>query len=160
MTRVTKVPTQKDKPKQYKRGIDWLSEQIDLSILFRIKGRPGLWMPKSVPKKNGMVRMEEFGSEEECTIDKKNLTGLNNLGIRMYDQSVLPFTEALDNLQKYAQNNIISNDWHITEIGALSTMEVICPGYDNDSFKVYHARKAIQWYNELIIGIRNASKES
>jgi len=157
MTRVTKVPKQKNKPKQYKKGIDWLSEQVDLSVLFRIKGRPGLWWPKVKPQKNGMVRMERFGTDEECTIDKKNLTGLHNLGIRMDDQSVLPFTEALDNIQKHCENKT-TDEWGF--FSEDTGRQFICPGYDPDSFKRYHARKVIGWYNELIIGIRNASKES
>ena len=153
----TKIPSQKKKTKQYKRGIDWLSEQVDLSILFRIKGVAGLWMPISKPRKNGLLRMERFGADDvKLTVNKNYLTSINNMGIRMADRAVLPFTEALDNLQKNCNNQTtieFGPDIHEDVF-----MNILCPNFDPDSFKIYHARKVIKWYNELIEGVRNANK--
>ncbi len=154
MTEITKIPSQKNKKKQYKRGIDWLSEKCDLEVLYRIKGRSGLWMPITQPMNNGMLRMERFGEGDKCTVNKNKLSGLHGTAIRMEDQAVLPLPEAIDNIQKHCQNQT-TDEYGI--VGNDLALSIICPDYDPDSFKSHHGRKVVVWYNELIKGVRRAS---
>ena len=149
----------KKKPKQYKKGIEWLSEQIDLSVLFRIKGRQGLYLPVTKSNKGGMLRMVRFSDKKESyTVNRNILSGLDQALIK--NEKHGEFTtlgQAFDNLQKKFENKIIPQDTYRSDNDVLILyMCIICPGYDPQSFKVYHAIKIILWYNELILSIQKA----
>ncbi len=153
----TKIPSQKKKTKQYKRGIDWISKQVELEVLFTVKGTGGLWMPLTKPLKNGILLMERFGTGEKKHIKKSLLSGIGTTSIPMNRQAVLPLGEAFDNLQRYWRNSTVIEAVAKDDQEVIEMKRVICPDFDPDGFKSYHAKKVIIWYNELIEGIRNAS---
>ena len=47
----------KPKKRPYAKGIDWLSESINIDVMYRVKGRQGIFMPRAKPQKSGLVRM-------------------------------------------------------------------------------------------------------
>lgn len=156
------VSTGEPKP-PYKEGQEWLSEIIDTSTMYRVKGWQGLYTPRTLPSKSGIVKMVRFMSDETHWVSKKELQGLasaviyktiltdaNGKKIRV----AITLSEALDNLQEHFDSQ---------PTGELSTaqkqdiMEIICPDYDETAFKDYHAKKIVQWYNEIITAINKAS---
>ena len=94
----------KPKKKPYAKGIDWLSESIDTNVLYRIKGKKGLFMPVTKPNKAGLVRMLRFMSEEAYTVNKSLLSGLGGAIIYKSNGETITLLDAFDNLQKHFKN--------------------------------------------------------
>ena len=67
--------------------------------------------------------------------------------------------DAFDNLQEFCDNDVTSSNEQMI-VGIKSQMNVICPDYDPDMFKDYHAKKIVKWYDEIITAINNATEES
>jgi len=148
----------KSKKKPYAKGIDWLSESIDIDSMYRVKGRPGLFIPITKPNKSGLVRMERFMSRyttiETHTVHISTLQGLKGVVVYKRTGETITLLEAFDNLQKEFKNQSAGN---IDVWDKNNMMEVICPHYHPDKFKDYHAKKIIMWYNEIVSAIKIAS---
>ena len=142
------------KKKSYAKGIDWLSESIDTNVMYRIKGRQGLFMPITKPNKAGLVRMLRFMSEEVYTVNKSLLSGLGGAIIYKSNGETITLLDAFDNLQKYFKNKSTGD---IDPLDKHKIMDIICPNYDPDRFRDYHAKKIVMWYNEIITAINVAS---
>ena len=98
-----------------------------------------------------------FGEKKQ--INKSLLLGIGNSAIPMNKKAVLPLSEAFDNLQKHMKNEPIPPTYPtdgrpVEEI----FIPIICPDFDPDGFKVYHARKVMKWYNYLIEGVRKSNE--
>ncbi len=159
----------------YKEGIEWLSEQFDIEVLYRVKGYQGLFLPTSVPRKKGkntgIIRMERFMNEKESyVVHKDTIEGVGGSFImtlvadendpeRSVPGKPMPIAEAFDNLQKHTDHNMILGNWEITQKDVYKMMTAICPDHDPDAFKVHHARKIVKWYNELVQGAFNAEAQ-
>ena len=146
----------KKKPQKrpYAKGIDWLSESIDTNVMYRIKGKQGLFMPVTKPNKANLIRMIRFMKDEAYTVNKSLLNGLGGAVIYKLDGKTITLLDAFDNLQKHFKNKSTGD---IDPLGKYKTMDVICPNYDPDKFRDYHARKIVIWYNEIITAINVAS---
>lgn len=144
----------KTKKPLFKEGIEWLSEIIQTEVLYRIKGKQGLFTPVTKPNKGNLLRMVRFMSNEAYTVNKSLLEGLGSVAIYTEHGKDITLSDAFDNLQKHFDNQptgeIKTENKHLL-------MEIICPDYDHDRFKDYHAKKIIQWYNEIITAINTAS---
>ena len=151
ITEETQVKETKKEP--LKEGVEWISECIDLKQLFGIKGRPGLYIPATRPNRSGLVRMQRLLSMEAYTVNQILLQALDGTVIFKDDMSTIGLAEAFDNLQKHCNNEL-----HSGNIDGL-IMHVICPDYDIDKFKLYHAKKVIQWYNEIVQAIKEPYSE-
>lgn len=147
--------TKEVKPKKppYAKGIDWLSESININILYRIKGKQGLFMLITKPNKSNLVRMIRFMKDEPYTVNKHHLVGLGRAIIYKANRETITLSEAFDNLQKHFKNQPTGE---LTLWDRQDIMEVICPDYGSE-FKDYHAKKIIMWYNEIITAINTAS---
>ena len=146
--------TKKPKRRPYAKGIDWLSESIDTNVMYRMKGRHGIFMPISKRNKSDLIRMARFMADEAYTVNKSLLEGLGGAIIYKKDGKSISLSEAFDNLQKYFKNQKSGN---IDLLDKADIMIVICPGYDPDRFRDYHARKIVIWYNEIVTAINVAS---
>lgn len=144
----------KPKKKPYAKGIDWLSESIDTNVLYRVKGRQGLFMAVSRPNKSNLVRMARFMQDEAYTVNKSMLNGLGGAIIYKCNGETITLLDAFDNLQKHFKNKSTGD---IDPLDKHDTMDIICPGYRPDKFKDYHAKKIVTWYNEIITAINIAS---
>lgn len=144
------------KPKKppYAKGIDWLSESIDINVLYRIKGKQGLFMPITKPNKSNLIRMIRFMKDEAYTVNKSMLGGLGGAVIYKSNGKTITLLDAFDNLQKHFKNKSTGD---IDPLDKRKTMDVICPGYHPDRFKDHHAKKIVMWYNEIITAINVAS---
>jgi len=155
--KVKKVEKKPEK-KPYAEGIDWLSESIDIDVLFRVKGRQGIFTPTTKPNKSGLVRMQRFMSGftliEAYTVHSSILQGLGGVVIYKENNETITLSEAFDNLQLQFKNQSTGDidSWDKEDI-----MAIICPGYHVDKFRDYHAKKIIMWYNEIVSAIKIAS---
>ena len=142
------------KKKPYAKGVDWLSESIDTNVMYRIKGRQGLFMPITKPNKSNLVRMVRFMKDEAYTVNKAMLNGLKGAKIYKTNGETITLLDAFDNLQKHFKNKSTGD---IDSLDKNKTMDIICPGYRPDKFKDYHAKKIVTWYNEIVTAINIAS---
>ena len=140
--------------KPYAKGIDWLSESIDIDVMYRIKGRQGLFMPVTKPNKSNLVRMVRFMQDEAYTVNKSLLSGLGGAVIYKSNGETITLLDAFDNLQKHFKNKSTGN---IDPLDKHDTMDIICPDYHPDKFKDHHAKKIVTWYNEIVTAINVAS---
>ena len=134
--------------------IESLSEVVNIEIMYRIKGKQGLFMPNSMPNKSGLISMVRFMSIERITVSKSLLEGLGGTLIYKDSGKTITLSDAFDNLQKHFDNEPTGE---LTVDSKDELMDVICPDYDKDKFKGYHAKKIIQWYNEIVTAINLAS---
>lgn len=144
----------KPKKKPYAKGIDWLSESIDTNVLYRIKGRQGLFIPITKPNKSDLVRMVRFMKDEAYTVNKSLLSRLGKAVLYKCNGETITLLDAFDNLQKHFKNKSTGD---IDPLDKYDTMDIICPNYNSDKFKDYHAKKIVMWYNEIITAINIAS---
>ncbi len=151
---IKKAKITKSKKKPYAKGIDWLSESINIDVMYRIKGRQGLFTPVSRPNKSNLVRMVRFMKDEAYTVDKSILSGLRGAIIYKINGETITLLNAFDNLQKHFKNQSTGD---IDSLDKKKTMDIICPGYRPDKFKDYHAKKIVTWYNEIVTAINIAS---
>ncbi len=140
--------------KKYAKGIDWLSEVIDIDVLYRIKGRQGLFMPITKTNKSNLIRMVRFMSNEAHTVNKSLFEGLRGAIIYKRNDKTITLSEAFDNLQKHFKNQ---KSGSIELLDRHEIMEVICPDYHPEKFRDYHAKKVVIWYNEIVSVINAAS---
>jgi len=154
-------PTEEKKRPPFKEGVEWLSDQIDLDVMFRVKGHQGLFIPASFTRKKGknagIINMKRFMNEKESHVVHVNkLQGLEGFIIIRLKDDPITLGEALDNLQEYCDNKT-TTDKRI--MGRVAAMEIICPGHDPDEFKPYHAEKIIKWYDEIVTAIAKAQED-
>ena len=142
------------KKKHYAKGIDWLSESINIDVMYRIKGKQGLFMPVTKPNKSKLVRMVRFMQDEACTVNKSFLSGLGGSVIYKCNGETITLLCAFDNLQKHFKNKSTGD---IDPLDKYEIMDIICPEYHTGKFKDYHAKKIVMWYNEIITAINVAS---
>lgn len=138
----------------YAKGIDWLSESIDINVLYRIKGKQGLFMPITKSNKSNLVRMIRFMKDEAYMVNKYHLVGLGGAIIYKANNETITLLDAFDNLQKHFKNQSTGD---IDVLDKHDIMDIICPDYHTEKFKDYHAKKIIMWYNEIISAINTAS---
>lgn len=80
---VEKQLEKKAEPKKpFRKGVTWLSECIQISDMYRVKGRPGIWLMFANPHKSGVVRMQQFLTVNYCTVPLSTLEPLGNLIIK------------------------------------------------------------------------------
>lgn len=142
--------------KPFRKGVVWLSETIAIWDMFRVKGKPGIWLMHARPHKSGMVRMQQFLTVNYCTVRTDTLEGLSELIIKKEVGDDMPLIEAFDNLQEYSDNKPFDET---PNYKSESFLNIICSGYDPDEFKHYHAKKIVAWYNELVIGLNDKENE-
>ena len=156
-TQEAKVGEAEPKKPPFRDDIEWLSDTLNIDVMYRVRGRPGLYMPITKPNKSGLIRMIRFMSDEGCWVSAKALEGLANAVIYKMDGSTIALLEAFDNLQEHFDNKPSGE----LMMGVKEDlMNAICPGYDSDLFKGYHAKKIINWYNEIVLAINTASESS
>ena len=136
-----------------------LSKKVDLSILYRVKTKPGLYYPAANPSKNGFVRMIRYGgSDEAYTVNKKDCQGpLSGVVIYQKGMKAYPLSKVLDRLQKHFKGEPVDieafietlENWPL-EPQRLETLEIICPDVDPGAFKIHHVKRALTWYNEIL----------
>ena len=157
--------TETKKP-PYAEGIEWLSENIDIEVMYRIKGKQGIFMPVSKPNKSGMIRMVRFMLDEAYTVNKFYLQGLSGSVIYKDNGETSSLLDSFDNLQKHFKNqSTYCKDLETSTVEKQmeligdkeDIMNVVCPDYDPYRFKDYHVLKIIKWYNEIISAINKAS---
>lgn len=148
---------QKQSKGEFSPGVEWLSESIDMETMFRVKGKQGLWCPKTRPNKAGMLYMNRFMSNEGRIINRTNLQGFGNAVIFTHDGD-LSLLEAFDNLQKHSDNDVIDPDEFLNDPKTIEkNMNIIAPNH-TQQFKEYHARKVVIWYNEIVYAVNEAAK--
>ena len=154
-TQEAKVGEAEPKKPPFRDDIEWLSEVVEIDVLYRVKGYRGLFMPSTKPNKSGLIRMIRFMSDEGCWVHNRALEGLKGAVIYREGGDTITLLEAFDNLQAHFDNKPSGE----LMMGVKEDlMNAICPGYDSDLFKGYHAKKIINWYNEIVLAINTASE--
>ena len=151
---VKKDPNMRGKCKQ---AVGWISKQVVLTTLYRIKGAPGLWVPNSVPNANKILQAKRYLRVQTCTVHLSKMQQLTNALIYDNEGGAVPLPWALDNLQEHFKSET-TGDLKVEDKEKL--MEIICPNYDKKHFKDYHAMKIIKWYNEIIYSLNEHKKDA
>ena len=152
----TKEPEIKKK-EPFAEGVEWISESVDLNTIFRVKGKSGIWVPITRPNRGGMLGMRRWMTDETITTHKSNLQTMNGAVIFKKKGKTITILEAFDNLQKHFNNNI-TGEIHTEDQEKI--MEIICPKYDPRKFRDYHAKRIIEWYNQIVYTINQTSGEN
>lgn len=144
----------------YKEGAVWLSESLNLNHLYRVKGHQGLFTPRRTPNKSGMIPMQGFMGTNQLIVKRTELEALGGAVIFKDSytdkvQDTITLAEAFDNLQEHFDSKT-TGDISILEKSSLKG--IICPNYDWDKFKDYHAKKIIGWYNIIIYAINKTEE--
>ena len=140
---------------------------IDLSTIYRVLSKPGLYYPRANPTKQGFVSMERLGgSDEYYTVHKSRIHGPLSLMV------VFTFTKQgrghrslnfiLKRLQGKYKNDIVDIEAFMAEydqsmlehgdgkVGYIVMNDIICPHADPNQFRRHHVKRILGWYNELI----------
>ncbi len=73
-----------------------LSKQIDTDLLFRITGKPGIWIPRAVKDKINMVPMQHFANPmEQAYASKGKLKQIKSL----FESPGITFDDMLDTIE-------------------------------------------------------------
>lgn len=144
----------------YKEGQEWLSETIDTNILFRVKGKQGLYTPRTNPNKSNILKMVRFMDDETHWVKTNILEQIGGAVIykapkdgKVHTETIT-LSDAFDNLQEYLDSQPVPEIYFTHQRGI---MHFICPGYDEEQFLPRHATKVMKWYNEIITAINKAS---
>lgn len=128
---------------------------IAFNTIFRLKGKKGLWYPITSPNKAKMVGFRELLGTATATVNLKNCQCLNDFVIYKNDGSTIKLSDAFDNLV-WLGKSLAVND--IKSVPNDQLMTAICPDYDADRFKDYHAKKIVDWFVEVTTKIDARSK--
>lgn len=132
-----------------------LSEQVDYTRIYKVKGESGLWSPKGTASKGNMVRMYKYGGGDAITIHMKNIEGLiGKFVIIKNDGSGIPLSEAIDNCQTHFKNEPIDIAFQMAGADTIDLREKICPNYNEVLFERKHLRQLLGFYNVILQGVK------
>ncbi len=126
-------------------------ESINFKQLFRIKGKKEIYFSITQKNKSGVIGMCEFLGDKKCSVTLSDIESLDVV-FHKYDGSEIKMSEVFDNLDREGLQ-IIQECKSIAWL-----MEIICPGFDSDLFKEYHAEKVIKWFIEIKTKINSKSE--
>jgi hypothetical protein len=144
-----------------------IGDMIDFNNLYRLKGHEKIWSPVSDVHKSGMVTFVEWltkghkktvhkdaviklghyffaTTEFEPVLDEDGNEQLDKKGKTIERLKRLHISDILNNLNAHFVDVNVDDSTHIFEL-----MEVMCPNFDRDEFKPYHAKQVVKWYNEI-----------
>jgi len=128
-----------------------LSEAIDFNNIYRVKGKKGLYFPLSKPNKGNLVGMANLTNHEDrFTSNTSTLICLGHLVIHKNDKTHITLGVAFDNLKEHFENN--------KELSDKDVCSVICPDYDDELFKPYHAKSIVEWFHTINKFVEDNSK--
>jgi hypothetical protein len=133
-------------------------EMIDITSLFVINGRPGLYMLRAVKKNDGILPVQQWlGERKNLVVRTKGrenpLIQLGKVVIHtkfkneneQWVHDNMPLQAVFDGLHEHVKNGGEINRLLEGEVEEL--MEIVAPYYDPDEFRHYHMEKIIKWYN-------------
>jgi len=154
-------------------------EQFDFQSIFRVKEKKGLYYPISGVNKSGMICVTGiFGSGDKHIAKAGNLICLGHLEfattkmvkvqvpklkskmkvvgeeleevemVEIEQLKRLSMSEVFTNLSNYC---IESEDYAFEKITIENLMGYMCPNFDPDEFKKYHAVQVLGWYIEVTL---------
>jgi hypothetical protein len=127
-------------PVEVSEEVETFGSSIDFNNLFRVKGKQGLFVPNSTVNKSGLINMVGFLDRKNShTVLASSLVRLGDLSIITTESENCSLSEAFDNLHSYYEL--------LPKKSAEEMMAVICPNYDDSEFKVYHAKRILEWYD-------------
>ena len=125
-------------------------EVVDISDLFVVKGKPGIWMLRSTKVHDGIVPLQAwFDKKTNITVREKNVMRLGAMIIWVVLEGKvpveMPLQDAFHNLHEAKKSGVnveysTLSDGEITDL-----MEKVAPGFIDD-FKKHHLRDIIKWY--------------
>jgi len=152
MTTATKAKPKKKRAPRQKREV--LSKVLDIDSMARVHGMSGIYTTRTI-NSGQMILVTRFMTDESKPIAKHRIESLGDKMI-WSENGVIKITEAFDNLQKHCKNKKTPDELTTEQLEFM--MGIICPGYDPEKFKFYHAVKIIGWYNEIITKINEFLK--
>jgi hypothetical protein len=126
-----------------------MSQKIDLTQVYRVKGESGLFTISSEPNKSGIIGMRRFGGGE--TVKSLRVKDLENLSLLRF--FFIPPNKTQEEMvgKKYALTlgQVLDNLEKAEKEGKKLSMEIAVPNYDEDEFKPYHFKSVIKYYTTL-----------
>lgn len=137
----TKRKPIKKKVEKKKEGLD----RIDFALIFRIRGKQGLFIGLSAFNKGGFCKAVNILDPEATVVVKGDFlqmlgdfifatdAGLDDLLIEAVLQNLIDYKEANEGADVYTMDEEV-------------LMHIMCPNYDEDQFKDYHCRKVLMFF--------------
>ena len=128
-------------------------EQFNFNEIYRIKGKPGLYNPRSEVSKSNMVNLGGFLNPNiTTTVNANDLICLNWYDFITTEPAekgykVLKLNKVFDNIFNYIAE---TNDFKLTQISIGAFKEMAVPNFDDNQFKDYHAELIKKWYLEIV----------
>lgn len=129
-------------------------EQFNFNEIYRIKGKPGLYNPRSEVSKSNMINLGGFLNPNITTTVNANdlicLGWYDFITTEPADKGgfkVLKLTKVFDNIFEYIEQ---TNDFKLTQISIGAFKEMAVPNFDDNQFKDYHAELIKKWYLEIV----------
>ena len=122
-----------------------ISKKIDLRLIYRVKGRDKLFVPVSPVNKGGMVGMCEFMGVNTISVHQNAIECLNNFTFYANSGNGVTMGQAFDNIEALDNETTLGLKGMLAE----SLMNTICPDFDQNYFKPYHAIRFMNWYFEI-----------
>jgi len=134
---------------------DGIGDMINFKQIFRLKGYQKVWTPVSEVNKSGMIGFAEWlNKTNKKTVHKRDVIRLadfwfNTIKLDEEKKTVekqIHISEVFNNLNAhFIDEDIVFNDYEMTS----ELMLIMCPDYDGNAFKPYHAKQVVKWYNEI-----------
>lgn len=149
-TKSVELPIEKDEK---------LSDQLDLSTIYTIDGKPGLWYCKGFNKNSNMGGFSQWlveGHNPSVTAHSKNVKRLSNFVFITDKDEEVKFEKVVENLMEAYPDGISDDEFKMRPAHA---MAVAVPNYNPDDFKEYHMKKVIKWFNIIAERLNKVNEE-
>jgi len=131
-----------------KKEVLGFGDQINFTELFRVKGRQGLFTLRSSVHKSGTVgvlgfldynrKLTVMATQMECLGALVFTTLAGNDDVRI--------NTVFNNLAAHEEKN---GDVDFEKFKDGDLLELMAPNYDDNFFKIHHAKKCLMWYKEI-----------
>ena len=140
---ISKRETLKKQLKTMKESkTSWINK-TNFNILFKVAGMESVFSVCPGASTSSKILMQRFKTDEtKIWIAKKDLKAIGAFHILLQNGMEISIQEMFENIEKNYSK--IIEIWNTEEV-----LEIIAPGYERKSFKLYHALRIMNLYNEL-----------
>ena len=112
-----------------------IGDMVDFPNVYKVRGLPGLWEPKSRSNKSGMMGIQPFLDATKTKICKvSDVTPLSSYQFFDDGGNAINISKVFNNIQETGKDT--------TEL----KMNDLVPGFDPEQFKDYHFKQVVNWY--------------
>lgn len=124
-------------------------EMFDFNNMFRVKGKSGLVSVVSHKKGSKICVVCDIYTQKSTRSEKIN--NMVCLGSSLYlnnNGEYIGLTEVFNHLMHYVTN---SEDYAFEKVSVDELMPLMVPDFDENEFKLYHAKQVLGWYIEVTL---------